>query len=379
VAYLWARSLGGDAASKLLSKLNLLESAIAFACDMAEFEFAFEVSKFADNYKLPDIHLRQAMHLEDEGQFQEAEAAFLLAQKPREAVLMYIHNEDWAAALAFANHCDPGSVADVLVEQAKALFVQGDFGGGEALLLQAQRPQLCIQLYTERNMWTEAIRFTKQYLPAKVDEVHREYDKHVAGSISTKADILAAAELLEQQEEYSRAIDMYLKLTRAMAENDDKLLLGVWTHAAALAIQHLADRAREVVDVIGRRIVELKRFREAGALFQQVGLWKEAIDAYVAAELWDEARTLVKHVPKYVEYVENQYRTHLKAAGKADLLVNVDLEAGLDAFAQRGDWDTCLETAAAQVRPVHVAPSLWGNGGEVLGGVIRDERERQVH
>lgn len=33
VAYLWAKSLGGDSAVKLLQKFNLLDEAIDFACD----------------------------------------------------------------------------------------------------------------------------------------------------------------------------------------------------------------------------------------------------------------------------------------------------------------------------------------------------------
>ena len=38
--------------------------------------------------KLPDIYLKHAMFLEDEGKFQEAEREFIKANKPKEAVLM---------------------------------------------------------------------------------------------------------------------------------------------------------------------------------------------------------------------------------------------------------------------------------------------------
>ena len=38
--------------------------------------------------KMPDIHLKYAMYLEDEGKFREAEAEFVKADKPKEAVLM---------------------------------------------------------------------------------------------------------------------------------------------------------------------------------------------------------------------------------------------------------------------------------------------------
>ena len=52
------------------------------------FEFAFELSRIAKKDKLPDIHLKHAMYLEDEGRFPDAEAEFVRASKPKEAVLM---------------------------------------------------------------------------------------------------------------------------------------------------------------------------------------------------------------------------------------------------------------------------------------------------
>ena len=52
------------------------------------FEFAFDLSRTAMKSKLPDIHLKYAMFLEDEGKFTEAEKEFIKAGKSKEAVLM---------------------------------------------------------------------------------------------------------------------------------------------------------------------------------------------------------------------------------------------------------------------------------------------------
>lgn len=62
VAYLWARSLGGEAAVKLLSKFGLLEAAIEFAADNNSFEFAFELGRFASKEKLAEVHYKYGMH-----------------------------------------------------------------------------------------------------------------------------------------------------------------------------------------------------------------------------------------------------------------------------------------------------------------------------
>ncbi len=88
VAYLWAKTLGGDSAVKLLTKLGLLEQAIDYAIENCAFDFAFELSKTSSKEKLPEIHAKYAMYLEDEGKFAEAEQEFLKAKKPKEAVLM---------------------------------------------------------------------------------------------------------------------------------------------------------------------------------------------------------------------------------------------------------------------------------------------------
>jgi hypothetical protein len=42
----------------------------------------------AAKHKIPDIHLQHAMALEDEGKFTQAEAEFLKAKKPKEAIDM---------------------------------------------------------------------------------------------------------------------------------------------------------------------------------------------------------------------------------------------------------------------------------------------------
>jgi len=59
-----------------------------FGC--REFEFAFDLAKIAMKEKLPDISNKYALCLEDEGKFQEAEVEFIKANKPKEAVLMYV-------------------------------------------------------------------------------------------------------------------------------------------------------------------------------------------------------------------------------------------------------------------------------------------------
>ena len=54
------------------------------------------------------------------GKFGEAEASFVKANRPKEAVLMYVHSQDWDSAQRVAEAHDPNSVSDVLVGQVKS-------------------------------------------------------------------------------------------------------------------------------------------------------------------------------------------------------------------------------------------------------------------
>ena len=87
------------------------------------FEFAFSIAKIALRSKVPDIHLKRALYLEDEGKFEEAEGDFVSAGRPKEAVLMHVHQQNWDSAQRVAElHC-PDSVADVLVGQVSGSIV----------------------------------------------------------------------------------------------------------------------------------------------------------------------------------------------------------------------------------------------------------------
>jgi intraflagellar transport protein 172 len=352
VAYLWARSLGGESAVKLLTKFGLLEAAIDFATENGAFEFAFELSRFADKFKLADVHYKHAMYLEDEGKFKEAENAFILASKPKEAILMYIHNENWEAALSVADTYDPSSVPEVLIGQAKASFDRKEYASAETLLLRAQRPDLAIKFYKDNGLWKEAMQFAKEYLPNKLAEIHEEYNRFLSSQShqgsNGKEEMLSTARLLEQQRDFSRAIDMYLKFNIPQY-TDYNFLEDVWEKAVEIAMKFVPERGREVVTAVCSRLVSIKRYEQAAEFYAGVEMYREAIDAYASGGLWDKAKEIVRMAPKLADYLDATYVSHLKSQGHADALVSVDVTAGLELFAKRGDWEKCLETAANHV------------------------------
>lgn len=107
-------------------------------------------------------------HTPVQGKFHEAEAEFLKANKPKEAVLMWVHQQDWDAAQATAEQHCPETVTDVFVGQARAAFEKKDFHKAEGYLLRAERPDLAVKYYKEGGMWDDALRIVKEYMPNKV-------------------------------------------------------------------------------------------------------------------------------------------------------------------------------------------------------------------
>lgn len=97
----------------------MIEQAIDYAIESNAFEHAFELARISAKNKLPEVHLKYAMFLEDEGRFKEAEEEFVEANKPKEAIDMYLHNQDWNSAMRVAEAHDPASVPDVLVAKAR--------------------------------------------------------------------------------------------------------------------------------------------------------------------------------------------------------------------------------------------------------------------
>ncbi|XP_057208125.1 intraflagellar transport protein 172 homolog isoform X2 [Triplophysa rosa] len=344
VAYLWAKSLGGEAAVKLLNKFGLLETTIDFATDNYSFDFAFELARLSMNQKAPDIHLKNAMYLEDQGKFNEAETEFIKAGKPKEAVLMHVHNKDWSNAQRVAEAHDPESVADILVSQAKFCFDQKEFQKAEAFLLRAQRPELAIKYYKDAAMWTDAMRICKDYLPSKLSILQKEYESE--GNWGVEGMVEQAQEW-EQTGEYAQAVDCYLKVKDS--SNMD-LLIKCWMKAAELAIKFLShEKAVNVSQVVGPRLTQLKKYNEAAELYLNLDLIRNAIDAFIEGEEWNKAKRVAKELdPRLEEYVDKRYKDHLKNQGKVDSLVGVDVMAALDMYAERGQWEKCIDTASKQ-------------------------------
>jgi intraflagellar transport protein 172 len=219
VAYAWALALGGDKGAKMLFKQGLIEPAIDYATESRDFGHAFELAQAAAQHKLPDVHLKHALFLEDEERFLEAEQEFVLAGKPREAIDMLLHQKDWTGALRVAHEHDTAAVSDVLCAQAEDVLVTAASSGtarseAEQLFVQASKPERALAMYETAGLWQDAVRVCHKHLPHRAGEVQARHHtaQAASGKGGSKSDYMSNGKMWEQSSNWSAAIDAYLQV-----------------------------------------------------------------------------------------------------------------------------------------------------------------------
>merc|ERR1711871_292084 len=218
---------------------------------------------------------------------------------------MYLHNQDWSAAMRVAEANDPASVPDVLVAKARLAWERKAFAEAEQLYLNAKKPDLIVKAYQDARMWNDAMRLAKEYLPHKLSEVQMACAQFMnsgqpeGGTAVSPADLMSNARVWEENKQYSEAIDAYLKITKETTSNLDHME-EAWEKATHLAMSYVSDRVPEVVGTVSQRLMEIKRFEQAAELYEGIGRYKDAIDIYVKAGLWEKARSLCANMsPEY--------------------------------------------------------------------------------
>merc|ERR1719181_504699 len=190
---------GAEAGAQLLAKHGLVEIAIDYAVEHSNFQHAFELATHSAKHKLPDIHLKKALALEDDEQFKLAEEEFIQAGKPKEAIDMYIHQRDWTSAMKVAENHDREGVREVMVHQAKDLVDQNQLQSAESLFIQAGKPEMAVQAYSSKRMVNDAVRVCKKHCPAMLGDVVDSYGGDGAtGGGQAIEEILDAAKIYEE-------------------------------------------------------------------------------------------------------------------------------------------------------------------------------------
>jgi intraflagellar transport protein 172 len=354
VAYVMA--VGIEEASKLLVKYGLVETTIEHLEDTSAYELAFQLARLSLPSKLPDVHLKHALFLEDEENFEEAEREFIRAEKPREAVDMYVHNKDWQNALRVAELHDPESISEVFVAQARSCMEDQNVKRAEELFITAKRPELALEMYQSLGLWKEALQLAQYHLPHKVDEVRRMYQMSQAseGSSSSKDDFLATGRMCENQGAWAKAIDVYLRASEDQIANPLHLE-EIWSKAVRIASSQLPTRLEAVLAEVSTRLSRLGRYETAADLLVENGKLSEAVQICMAGKCYQKAKELARGQASLLQAIDSQQERFMKEEQNTDALMGAGkTSAALDVFAQRGDWRQLWEVAKEQSLPASV-------------------------
>lgn len=343
-------AIGVAEGAKYLTKHGLVDAALEHATENGAFDLAVELAKQNVPKRLPEIFLKHALFLEDDERFPEAEEEFIKANKPKEAIDMYVHQRDWTNAIRVAETYDPTTIPEVYVAQAKNSYDNKEFKAAEELYLSASRPELALSMYQDAAMWSDALRLAQNHLPHRVAEVNAGYQNAQAraGKGSSKADYLSVGRSLEQKKQWTEAIDAYLNARTGKVDSGTDLE-DIWEQALDVARKYVPNRLVEVAIEVSRRLIDIKRHESAADALFEVGRHDEAIDICINAKKYDKAKSLAKGNASLQRKVDDAYQDHLVSREDTKELVELGhSDVALDVLAKRGEWSTLWDVAVKQ-------------------------------
>ncbi|CAK1556183.1 unnamed protein product [Leptosia nina] len=312
----WAATLSAASAARLLAARGLASIGARWALQAQRWDIATELSSLGGGITKREIARHEAAALADE-QPEEAEAAFLRAGAPEDAVTMWLARGHHQRALVLAEQHAKHMVEDVLVEGARAAAERGDLQQFETLMIRANRPRDVVQHYKLLELWEEAGRVSREYLP-------------------------------EGQESVPPAVPPLLQRAADHADRGEwweavRLLVGASAAAASGGATRLAERA-------ALRATRLARDKLVGETRRAAAdMLVERFDAIGQSEVGEQLRAAL------LEGVENDAPgTSKDYEDESEPTVEVrepelDVESSaLERLAAAGQWQRCLAHAGAR-------------------------------
>lgn len=353
VAYNWARKLGGENGMKQLRKLGLIDKCIDFAIECKLYDEAFETARQSMKSKLPLIHEKYAADLEMQNKLPDAEKEYIRANKPEQAVDMYVEKKMWSDALRLATEYTPSVIPTIYIDNAKDMEMRKDYATAEGLYMKASRPDFVIDMYTSVEKYDDAIRVARDYAPQRVRELQSMKEGNAQGGTSKNHIIMA--QMYEQKQDFNKAIDAYLQVTLFEANDNKDAVERIWEKAVTLSGKHERDRYQEVVVRVSNLLSSIQRFEAAGDLLKDIGRVEEALDLYISAKEWDKAQELAsRELPGEVERVQKLYSEYLASSGRVDELITGGFDQqAIDLLIKNNEWTKVIQMVSQDEEQKH--------------------------
>ncbi|KAI3378372.1 hypothetical protein SNEBB_000136 [Seison nebaliae] len=358
VGYEWTKRLGPAASVRMFRKYNFLENFVRFVIEKRtneDFDLAYNLADRSNSPQLLlDFHLHHALYLEDEGNLEEAERKYLICKKPREAMMMYIHKQDWGNAKRIAESTISQRevlLTEIMMAEAKDAFESQDYELTETLLVEAKRSQLVIDLYKSRGMWKEALKFCHIHLPQYYEDLREEADRRdIDRSGFGMEQRLEQAETFVKRGNIHKAVSIYVQLT-SQDFNDKKVLTSYWERGVSLAKKHFNEQdAKKTMSVVATKFKKQQLYTKASEYFLYADEYDEAIELLLDNGEYEKAARCCAQdrfdiSSKLRKRVEQEYKTKLYEAGDTTKLAALDKDKAISLLMEKGNWREALTKA----------------------------------
>ena len=353
IAKKWVVNLPKEQASKMLMSMGLVEAAIDIEVEKKDFDHAFSIANQHAKYRIPFVHLKFAMYLEDEKRYHDAEEHYIKANQVEEVIQMYELQHDFQSALRVARQHDQPSVMKIYFNQGKFFLEKGEFSKAEMCFVNAKQPEYMVREYLKLKMKNQVLIFAKKYVPDQYIDILNMLKLDTPDKESSEMsgpEMLNNAKMCEETRDYMRAIDIYLEINDNHFDKPDKLE-EIWMKAVHLVLEHQKGNANEVILSAAEKLRRIKKYKSAANLFENIGQLEEAIDCYIDGDFHEQADSLVNSI-KNVE-IRKKLSDYLIGRKGGNAFKNDDPwelcklgdVRGLEIYLKRGDIEKLLECA----------------------------------
>ena len=321
-----------------LLQMGMIDALIDIEIANNNFDEAKKLAKQHAKYKLPDVHYKYAIVLEDERRYHESELEFIEAGQPMEAIKMYEYIFDFMSALRVARQHSPENILPIFLNQGKYMLEKKDFKKAEFCFVSGKKPDIMAAYYLKEKMIAEGEEFCRKHYPIMLPEFCRTDE--------VDPDALNGDQLLKmvknklQTYDYHGAADLLLRANKSHFSDTDKLS-EEWEKAIHIVSEYERNRYSEVLIIVAQKQRDLGLFKKAAEKFKSEGYWEDAVYCYMEVDMFNQCYEIISKLP------EGQLKVKLnKLVSEEHKKKRGDIgPEGLELLFHQRQYEKCLEAA----------------------------------
>ncbi|KAI3635179.1 hypothetical protein MIR68_006745 [Amoeboaphelidium protococcarum] len=352
VLYLWAKSLKLQAAVDLLDKHEQKDLVLQYAQQRADFgllkQYYCETLQLE---RLNEISLLNAQHLESLDLVNEALEEYSVLSRYEDCFRVCLERHLLEMAEQYGQKLEYHQVDNLVSQQLQKLVKQQQkLQQAEELACFFSIHKQLIDLYVELAFWKNAFVFSCMFCVEQLDLVLKSFLKAIKLKQVPLKVFRVCGKLLSSMQQAQVALLVFLQFGQYSNQNGDNnvLMEDCLDDIVFLFIQLSKEDALLFVKDVGNLLVNSKYYQQAGRVFQQCEMIKDAVSCYLKASMWTEAKELAKDDMILTQMVTEQYQQHLLDKGDIQKLSNVNAESALQILFARADWNQCVQLALQQ-------------------------------